>query len=564
MVTPEPDTMDERPMGNRRRWLWVIFLFVLALGIRSFDLGGSGLQNDEQLWHERSAHFIHSILGPSAPDDFKAPKIYWPKKHVDLTDDRFILSSSYPFNIKMHAHHPGIPMGFLIGLSYLFLAEDTSGWSLGITSVIEAGRIPGVLVGSVLVLVVFLLGRHLIGERAAGFASLLMAVEPTIVGYSRLARIDLSGALWATLAVLLFLLARRRRNAALSITAGIFAGLAAATNPYGLFILPALLAGKFLYGGRDINDYLLGPGWRLWRWLDRLDWILFASWAGTFILVYPNLWPNPLLGIYEIYQLIISTSQFKGEVSPLMPISHWFYLVRAPGHLLPWTLLLMFLGIIVGMRRASRSTTLLLIWGGSIIFFLSLFPGRKEFKNFLLVMPVILLFAGMGIDGLISWVSRYRAIGKASIVSGFAVLLVLLGLGTTLSWWPYPQVYTWPWMPDPQLLTPRDQVAGGEGIKEAIAYIRENGSVGDRVAMLNGRINAAYYYDPNLLQDVGVAKYPKGFDWLVSLPKITFMAMGDYPLIRWIRTNEPDHIIRQHQIELLRIYRLDKSGLKIP
>ena len=560
MVTPVPDTIDGKPLDNRRRWLWVTLLFVLALGMRSYDLGGSGIQNDEQLWHERSARFIQSVLGPVAPNEMEIPTVYWPRMHVDLTDDSFIISSGYPFNIKMPAPHPGTPMGFLIGLSYLFLAEGSGGWSLELVSDIEATRIPGVLVGSLLVLAVFFVGRRLFGERAAVFASLLMAVEPTMVGYSRLARIDLSGALWTTLAVLFFIQAQRRHQVAGSIAAGVFAGLATATNPYGLYILPALIAVKFLYGRNSLKDFWTTYDWRVWQWLDKMDWVLMVSCAGAFFLTYPNLWPNLFLGIYEIFQIITSLPHIKGEPTSLMPISHWFYLLRVPEHLLPWTLLCMFMGITVGMRRARRATILLLIWGGVIVLLLSLAPGRKGFKNFLLVMPVVMMFAGIGIDGLLSWITRHRPDWEMRSVLGLTALLIFLGFATTVSWWPYPQIYTWPWRPDPQTQPLREIVAGGEGVKEAMSYIRENGSSGDKVAMITGKHNAAFYYNPDLLQDVGAAKYPEGFDWLVSLPKITFTSAGDLPLIRWIRTTEPDYIVRQHQIELVRVYRPKKNG----
>ncbi len=543
---------------SHRPLLITLLLILIAITVRGWDLGGSGIQNDEQIWHERSARFILSILGPMAPDGFVTPIVYWPIEHVDLlAGDTPVISTSYPFTIKMPASHPGTPMGFLIGLCYLLFGRDTGPWSMNLAPVIVVARYPAVALGTLWVVMLYLWGRKLLGERAAFLAALMMAVEPVMVGYSRLARIDLSGAVWATGAFFSFYMATHTKSTGMAILAGIFAALALDTNPYGLFLIGGLLAVRLAYGCSwdSARNFIKSALPR------KTDLAFMASWGIFFILFYPNLWPNPIAGISRAVELLLSTPHATGEASSNMPISHWFYLVRSPQHVLPWVLALALTGIVVGLARRRRNALVLLAWGGTVILFLSIPPGRKSFKNFLLVMPSLLMLAGIGTDWLLSTAERaLKGIWRYVPTGALACLILIGGLLTTADWWPYPQLYTWPWVPDPQTLPIREIVGTGEGIREAIEYIRIHGSPGDRIACFTGANNAAYYYDSDLVGSPTSVRWLEGFDWLIVLPKLTFCASDSNSLVAWVRSHTPTHVIYIHQIELVRIYRLEPTG----
>ncbi len=542
-------------LDNRIPTAAVVLILLLGFTTRGWNLADSGLQNDEQVWHQRSVHFVHSLLGPLAPQDLHLLWIYvQPLSYVDLRQEQqFLLGRSYPFTIKMEALHPGTPIAFLIGAAYLLLAEGSSSWSLNFGSVIEVARYPAVLLGTLWIGLLYSGGKQLIGPRAAFFAALLMAVEPVLVGYSRLARLDLSIAFWSTAAFFLYIIAWQKQAWRWATAAGAFAGLAMATNPYGAFLAPAFLATRFLVKP-PANPGYRSPKW--WR-PQFSDLALVLTWSLVYLLAYPNLWPNPILGTYRMLQLNASLPHAQGEASPLMPISHWFYLVRSPEHLLPWTLGLALIGLSVGLWRRQHEVGLLLIWSGSVLLLLSLPAGRKNFKNFILVIPSLLLLAGLGLDVLLGWLGRWK--GKKLEQWSMAVLAIGLlvgGLWNTIAWWPYPQTYTWPWQPDPQTLPLRELVGEGEGVKEAIAYIEQQGPANARIACFTGANNASYYYNNALL---GGPLHPDdlaNYDWLLVLPKLTFGSADDHPLVHWVRTHEPTHIIYNHQIELVRLYHL--------
>lgn len=533
----------------------IILLAILAFMLRLYALSDSGLQNDEQIWHERSVRFIHSLLGPFAPTDLAIPKVYWPREHIDLQQDNsFIIAKTYPFTIRMEAWHPGTPIGFMIGLAYLFLAQDSSSWSLNIASTIETARYPSVILGTGWVGLIFIGGYRLVGSRAALVAALLMAVEPILVGHSRLARLDLSAGVWATIAFFSFVIAQQKKQKRWAILAGVGSGLALATNPYGLFLLPAFLATKWLCQKPKIY-----PAWFKVCLPDKLDLTLMLSWSVTYVIAYPNLWPNPLLGLYEVTRLVLSTPHAQGEVSTNMPVSSWFYLVRSPEHILPSTLTLALIGLLMGLRQKPRQTGLLLIWGVTVLLLLSVPPGRKNLKNFLLATPSLLLLAGLGVDLLLSWIDkRWSRPISLFMMPVVALSLLVIGIVTTVTWWPYPQVYTWPWQPDPQTSPLRELIGEGEGVKEAITYIQQQGPPQARIGCFTGENNAAYYYPATLLGSPNHPDQLKDYDWLLVLPKQTFGAPNGEPLVDWVRNNTPTYILYHHQVELLRLYRISE------
>lgn len=558
---PEPGSCPR----SRRPLVAVIAVAVvvgmLAVILRGWALDGSGLQNDEQIWHERPARFVESVLGPFAPAaNLRLPKTFWPVKHVDLRDHRLALATEWPFSIVMPAHHPGVPISLAIGLSYLFLAEGSSNWSLNVGSAIEVMRYPNVLVGTLLCVVIFLGGRRIVGDRAALIAAVLAGVEPLLVGYSRLARLDLSVAFWTTLAVFAFLEARRRDRRIWAAASGACVGLAFATNPYGLFILPTLLAARMLYpgAGESVPARVRAHGFRVWRWPDRLDWTLAIAVPIAFIIAYPNLWPNPVVGLHRMLDVLGMLPHVTGQIPPRMPLSPMFYLSRMPEHVLPWTLALAGLGAVAGIAVRDRAAVLLLVWIASFLALLSIPPGYKEVKNALSVLPPLLLLAGLGLAAAAAWLERRLGARPARLVFAAGLVgLIAAGLHATWSWWPYPKNYTWPWRPDPQTLEVRELIGEGEGIKEAIAYIRAQGPPDARLGMFTGRNNAEYYYPADLLGDPVRPEHLADYDWLLVLPKLTFSGSDSHPLVAWLRSREPTHIVRQHQIELVRLYRLD-------
>ncbi|SDE90330.1 ArnT family glycosyltransferase [Rhodospira trueperi] len=547
----------QQPDATVRTWsvfVCILLLTVAAIALRAADLGLPGLQNDETVWHERSMRYVVSLLGPFAPAQVEALPVFWQPTFVDLRGEPWTLSG-WPFDVVMPAPHPGVVPALTMGLSQILLADGASSWSVDLLSRIEAARVPGIAFGLLMIGCVLAWGRTLVGTQAVLFAAAILAVEPIAVGFSRLARIDLAAVTLITIAVLGYLQGRVTGRPLPSVLSAVAFGAALATNPYGLFAVPAILTVRLLYGP-PVRLPEHRPRWALWHLIDRSDWI-WACVALTFFLVsYPNLWPNPLLGLVEIVKTVLATPHVQGEAGTRMPVSHWFYLLRSPQHLTPWVLAFALVGIALLWRRDRRAALVLIVWGGVILLLLSVPPGRKNLKNFLFVLPVVALFAGVAVSALTDWIARrVNARGRLRVLA--TVVLLSAGGATSLIWWPYPAMYLWPWVSDPQESSFRELVAEGEGVKEAVQLIVERTGPDARIGMFTGENNAMYYHPR---EHLGAPVSPEDlvdYDWLVSLPKLTFGAPDWHPLVAWVRETEPDIILRHHQIEMVRLYRLD-------
>lgn len=609
----------------------VIIIVLMAFLLRIWELGESGLQNDEQIWHERSARFIQSIFGPFAPEDMKIPEVFWAREHVDMTE-----GMPYPFTIKMPTIHPGTPASFAMGLCYVFFADDSSSWSLNWGSIIEVTRYPGVIFGTLMVLLLYWGGRQIVGHEAALIAMLIAAVEPLLVGYSRLARIDLSGALWVFASFICFIKAYRSRSWGFSILSGMFAALALATNTYGAFLIPSFFIIRNIYTFEEDKRYshhcipilflifmvgclvaafifspfiielfdnnpplseeaiqkiklmqklfLLAGGacfclsvviFLSLKWIPslqrpasipkvgRIDIAWLIAWIVIYILAYPNLWPNPIKGIGWIINYHLELPHVVGEKSENATISHFFYMIRSPMHLLPWTLGLTVIGMIRSLRPKylSREMVSLFVWAGITLLLFSIPPGRKSTKNFLQLLPFIFLMSGVGCHVLINGINTLIQKGPRVVYSiGLGSILLIVGIAVTFSWMPYPALYTWPWCTDPQTLEQRELVAVGEGIKEATEYVMEHGDNDDVIGVFAGKNVMDYYYPPSKVVGPYLVEDLKKMDWLVVVPKYTFVTSDENSLVRWIRNHEPDVILRHHQIELARLFHLNAES----
>ncbi len=302
---------------------------------------------------------------------------------------------------------------------------------------------------------------------------------------------------------------------------------------------------------------------------DYFDYILWVTSLASYILFYPNLWPNPIRGIYNQIQLNITLPHFTGEEGSIGITSHFFYLIRSPEHILPWTILLFFIGLIVGLWKHSirRDSLIIIFWISFTLFLLSLPAGRKSTKNILIIVPAICLLSGLALQQIITVLCHYFKSKRYYIAINSAVFIIILlgGIITTIEWFPYPQLYTWPWRPDPQTLFIKELVSTGEGMKEAAEFIISQGKGNDIVIPFStGYNNLSFYYPseligspPQKLEDLC------NYDWIIVTTKTTYLSDDSNPIVHWIRNTNPYKIFRNHQIEMVRIYKPKESSLCI-
>lgn len=152
-----------------------------------------------------------------------------------------------------------------------------------------AGRLPSILMGTILVLAVYWLGRKPFGHTIALIAALALAVSPWLVYFSAIAYLDMTMAAFITMAYLLLWHATRRPW--LFPIVAILVGLGAASKYPAVFVVPGIVLYTAYY------YFLLRPMMPVeqrpalpWRW-----WIATVVIAPlSFLIVDPAIWASPI------------------------------------------------------------------------------------------------------------------------------------------------------------------------------------------------------------------------------------------------------------------------------
>jgi hypothetical protein len=174
----------------------------------------------------------------------------------------------------------------------------------------------------------------------------------------------------------------------------------------------------------------------------------------------------------------------------------------------------------VGGMKRQKNVLLIFGWAALTLLLLSLPMGRKSFKNFLPVLPAICIFAGLGTDAIVTWISRKATMLKTAAPVAGLVLILGFGIVTSLSWWPYPQLYTWSWVQDPQTRKDMELLGLGEGLRESIQWVlAHSGKDNPRIACLSGKRIAEYFYSPALLGEIRNLSEFSEYDWMLVRPK---------------------------------------------
>lgn len=519
----------------------LLCLFVFAFVIRAYQLDQAPTQTDEQLWLARAYSLVHTIFNQK-PDKTPITRIYSDNGNVDVFETgEALVAEQYPFTIRTEAHHPGVPPTLLIGLSYIFLGEGSHPASLNLLSPIAAMKLPQVIIGSLLVVVVYLGTNYLFNRRIALVAALMIAVSPLMIGDSRLARIDMTSAFFATCMffsyVVLVNQISRRSQIKWALLAGIFAGLGMATNPYAVYIVPVFAFIKIL---------LSHPTKTMWyqRFLpDRYDILFLICWIGVYVFAHPNLWANPIAGFGQWLDITLTQRKHLSGSG-----THLLYTKVLLLSVLPSSLILALVGLIVGLRHQRKAIVVILMWFICFMLLLSIPSGRKNAKNILQPIIPIAICAGFAVDWLCYKLAQRMKLKSDRYVYGsIGVLIVLIGLGATAYWWPLPQLYV---LPGIDISTEDEMAIASNGLKPALDYIYANSAIEPKRVIARSGRNILLLYLPEDAVGYGTLSDYRKSDWLIVLPK----AADDQN--DWYYGIEPSHIVKQHQIELAYLYYL--------
>ena len=436
--------------------LAVGFLLVLA-GVPRLHGLGSFLTADEKNWIGRSYEFVRAFK------DFR-------------------------FNEMLQTTHPGVTTLWVVGVA----VAATIGFkhipfaSQNLRHFVVPAQLPVALLNTLAVPAMYLLLRKLLPGRLMPFlAAALVALDPFIIGYSRVAHVDalLMSFLWlAALSMLCWanLLYDRRYL----VIGSVFSGFAILTKVPAIYIVPFL--GLILLLTRP--DFIRHRSWLHHRGRDVAAWLLLIVVMVVFIWPALLFVPNPQGNVLTLKRDYVDAALIPHDMTENYSLNAWHYpaalLVRVnPGvQFFVLVLCVILLWELVGSRvrpglqlaalTGINRRTIWLILLYIIFFILMMTLGAKKGDRYILpVWPALDTLAAVGVFAAVSS-SKYQVVSKLKYLLVPAVgAAVLLWLAITVyRYHPYEIAYSNPLFPD----NLSQELGWGEGLDQVGAWLTAN------------------------------------------------------------------------------------------
>lgn len=276
----------------------------------------------------------------------------------------------------------------------------------------SALRIPGVIVGSLTSLLIFLVVSELFGTEVGLIAAVLWAVDPTGISFSRIAKEDSFMLFFFLLANVFWLRGQRVAESGEGRPEPYYWATAASFG--------AMIASKYLPHLMAISGsyYYIFQGIKSTRWrMGKRKWLIFFAVLGVVFLVcnltilLPGTWQEMKVFAgekrigHDSYEFM--GTLYRNQLSLWLKGSPWYFYYVLMGIKLPLPVLV---GFIAGFPLLFRKRTgdgryFLLFW-----FFYWFVPfsfiGGKFTRYFTMGLPVVLITSAIGIQSLARWMSH--------------------------------------------------------------------------------------------------------------------------------------------------------------
>ncbi len=551
--------IGNNPFSRLSAWRDTLALAALAFVLRLANLGKFATHDEVEFWFSRSESLLNALQSGN----------------YALMD-----ISTHPGVTTMWLGSGGILLHRLL-FEHGLLQHETFSLMLALY------RLPIATLHAILLLAGYAMLRRLLPPTTAALAALFWAVDPFIIGYSRLLHVDALVASFGTLSLLAACLywchARGRRWLIIS---AVCAGLAILSKSPALALGPLVLAVALASGIAPP----LSPNDSLASTLSRrliLQGGAFVVWgiicAITIFACFPALWVAPL-HVIEALRVGVEVEGAQPHMTGNFFLGHrdpapgWlFYHVALAQRATPWTLagiLLLPLALhrlspTMQSRTAEQRRLLLrdmAILAAFLILFtvaMSIFP--KKFNRYLVpVFPAFDILAAVGLMGGIAWLTQgiHRAIIPtlqthklqaipATLMSGI-VMVAIVNAGY---WHPYE-------------ITAFNQLFGGakggaetfvvgwgEGLEQAAAWLNQQEDITD-VLTISHMITS---FDPFLRKgaratfpDHGKLKPGAGYV-VVSIAQVQGGAPSP-PFDQFYGKRHPLHTVTLHGVEYVWVY----------
>lgn len=249
-------------MSQRSRILLsVLAVWVASLALRLWGISDAPLFTDERLWINRAQRLLHRL-------------------HED------------PISATTFLGHPGVPPTILMAVAQKSAALWNTTWGAAsgepfFLGLVNATRLPVALVSSLLAPLTILLLHRVAGLGVAATAGAALAFDPYLLACSRMAHLDAVMATLCLLTIYFYHCGTIRGDLRLKALAGLSWGLAVATKPTAVFLIPSFVAYRVMREALRRRGLPIAGEEGIVSWSDfgavYLGHLLFA-------LIYTRLW----------------------------------------------------------------------------------------------------------------------------------------------------------------------------------------------------------------------------------------------------------------------------------
>lgn len=456
-----------------------------------------------------------------------------------------------------------------------------------------AGRIVTALVNSLLLLILYVLARKLLGRWPAFIGVGILALDPFLLGYSRLLHNEAALTLFMTLTGLSFLLWLReglplssqegdesrsglKKGWSWLFLAGLFTGLALLTKSTALLLGPMLVA---LLAGWAVIGHL-SPLFQTFRTgIIGLIIVSLVS-SAVFFLLWPAMWTQPLEALRLTFGKLLTDQEAGAGNAGMFWLGRFvedpgpfFYPVVFVLKATPWLLVglaLSFWQVISSSLLFRKSASRLTphassLWLFALTYlFLMTIASKKAVRYLLPLYPTFCLLAGLALYQASQRLSQWRIMNSiASYLNSkepspphaprftFLHFLLLLPL-VLLAWFYHPYYLTyynpallgWLWAPKTLL------VGWGEGLDEAARYVSQQPP--GRVVTWYEQLFSAFY--PGRLQPWAESDNLITSDYTVFYLNQVQRNIPAPNVVDYFRRRQPEYTARLAGIEYAWVY----------
>lgn len=426
--------------------LLIVVLLVVAGVPRLWGLG-TFLTADEKNWIGRSYEFVRAFK------DFR-------------------------FNDMLQTTHPGVITLWVVGGAVIatIVTRHIPFSSQTLQHFVWSSQAGVALVNALAVPAMYFLLRKLLPGRTLPFlAALFVALDPFVIGYSRVAHVDALLMSFLTLTILsLLIYGKTQFDRRWLVVSAVLFGIALLSKVPAIFSLPFLLLTVLVFHMKGLFERPFMKE----RGRDILEWLLIAGLL--FVFVWPAILfvPNPQGNVLTLKRDIVSAAQTPHNTTEEYTLNPWHYPAALLARTTPVTLI--FSLVAVGLLLAglftrkdflptvdSRVAWLLV---GYIFFFVVMMTlGAKKGDRYILpVWPAIDILAALGVWGMASWLKLKQDPIKVFFWGGGAVATWLL---VTVVWYhPYEIAYSNPLLAD----NLSQELGWGEGLEQVAGWLNEH------------------------------------------------------------------------------------------